>query len=216
MNSEGLSISRNQWHSLVLKRWMDLIVSMVGLLILSPLFLLLAALIYLESRGPALFSQARVGRHGRQFQMLKFRTMYMGSELVLDLHLENNPLNRLSYDHYQKLVNDPRLTPLGRFLRRSSLDELPQLWNVLRGEMSLVGPRPFLPEQVEFYGSTYQRYILFRPGMTGLWQVSGRNRLSFEERVRLDEVYLCSWSLRLDLWILWRTVAAVLRQEGAY
>lgn len=201
---------------LVLKRWLDLFGSLAGMLFLSPLFFLLAALIYLESGGPALFSQVRIGRGGRKFQMLKFRSMYPGPELDLDFHLESNPEQRLSYDRFQKLVNDPRLTPLGRLLRRSSLDELPQLWNVLRGEMSLVGPRPFLPEQVNDYGPTYDLYVLSRPGMTGLWQVSGRNHLSFAERVRLDEIYLCWWSFRLDIWILWKTVAAVFHQDGAY
>jgi exopolysaccharide production protein ExoY len=216
MNRVEPSISNINSLLLLIKRWMDLLGALAGLLILSPLFILIAVLIYLESRGPALFRQIRIGQGGLPFQMLKFRTMYVGSEWDLDLHLENNPQHRLSFDHFQKLVNDPRLTPLGRFLRRSSLDELPQLWNVLLGEMSLVGPRPFLPEQLEFYGPAYESYILARPGMTGLWQVSGRNRLSFAERVRLDESYISTWSLGLDIWILWKTAAAVLRREGAY
>jgi lipopolysaccharide/colanic/teichoic acid biosynthesis glycosyltransferase len=210
------SLTRTRSISLIAKRGMDVLGSLTGLLFLSPLFILLAVLIRLESGGTALFRQGRIGRGGVQFQMLKFRTMYEDSSSDLDTHLENNPRQRLSYERYQKLINDPRLTPLGRFLRRTSLDELPQLWNVLFGEMSLVGPRPFLPEQVEDYGPNYGRYVLVRPGMTGLWQVSGRNRLSFAERVRLDEIYLCSWSLELDAWILWRTVWCILRQDGAY
>jgi lipopolysaccharide/colanic/teichoic acid biosynthesis glycosyltransferase len=209
-------ISHTRSIPLVIKRCMDLLLSLAGLLFLTPLFFLLATLIHLESHGPAIFYQARIGRGGRQFQMLKFRTMYMGSGWDFIQHLENNSIQKVSYDRFQKLVNDPRLTPLGRFLRRFSLDELPQLWNVLRGEMSLVGPRPFLPEQLDFYGPTYAKYVLARPGMTGLWQVSGRNLLSFAERVRLDEIYLYSWSLKLDICILWRTVGVVLHQDGAY
>jgi lipopolysaccharide/colanic/teichoic acid biosynthesis glycosyltransferase len=216
MNRVEPSISIISSGSLLIKRGMDLLGALAGLLVLSPVLIFIATLIYLESRGPVLLRQVRLGRRGRPFQMLKFRTMYTGSGADLDQHLESNPRDRLSFERFQKLVNDPRLTPVGSFLRRTSLDELPQLWNVLRGEMSLVGPRPFLPEQLEFYGPTYEKFILARPGVTGLWQVSGRNRLSFAERVHLDDAYLSSWSLGLDIWILWRTVAVVLRQDGAY
>lgn len=213
-------IELSAWHtpsaSLAIKRGLDLLLSVSSLLLLAPVFLLLAALIRLDSHGPAIFRQARIGRGGRPFNMLKFRTMYSGPDDDLVRHLKVRPGERLGYDRFQKLVNDPRLTPLGRFLRRSSLDELPQLWNVLAGEMSLVGPRPILPDQAGIYGPDYAAYVLARPGMTGLWQVSGRNRLSFAERAHLDQVYLSSWSHRLDLWILWKTIWVVLSREGAY
>jgi lipopolysaccharide/colanic/teichoic acid biosynthesis glycosyltransferase len=202
--------------SLAIKRGLDLLLSAAGLLLLTPVFLLLAVLIRLESHGPAIFRQERIGRGGRPFWLLKFRTMYFGSDDDLVQHLNVRPDERLGYDRFQKLVDDPRLTLLGRFLRRSSLDELPQLWNVLAGEMSLVGPRPILPSQTGIYGPGYAGYILARPGMTGLWQVSGRSQLSFAERAHLDQIYLGSWSLKLDLQILWKTIGVVISREGAY
>ncbi len=188
----------------------------MGLIILSPLLLLVAAVIRLDSRGPALFRQIRVGRGGRDFEMLKFRTMQLGAEEELEEVIREAPDHLVTAQQYQKILQDPRLTRLGSYLRRSSIDELPQLWNVLKGEMSLVGPRPFLPHQREYYGEIYSDYILARPGMTGLWQVSGRSRLSFTERVELDARYLHNWSLWLDLRILARTVWVVVHGEGAY
>jgi lipopolysaccharide/colanic/teichoic acid biosynthesis glycosyltransferase len=148
--------------------------------------------------------------------MLKFRTMHLGAEAALEESIQNSPDHIVTAQQYQKLLNDPRLTRVGRTLRRSSIDELPQLWNVLKGEMSLVGPRPFLPHQQMYFGDTYFDYILVRPGMTGLWQVSGRSQLSFMERVQLDAYYLHNWSLWLDLRILARTIWVVIRGEGAY
>ncbi len=188
----------------------------MGLIILSPLLLLVAAVIRLDSRGPALFRQIRVGRGGRDFEMLKFRTMQLGAEEELEEVIHGAPDHLVTTQQYQKILQDPRLTRLGRNLRRSSIDELPQLWNVLKGEMSLVGPRPFIPHQRSYYGDTFYDYIRFRPGMTGLWQVSGRSRLSFMERVQLDEYYLHNWSVWLDLRILARTIWVVMRGEGAY
>ena len=148
--------------------------------------------------------------------MLKFRTMQLGSEAALEESFQSAPNHIVTPKQYQKLLHDPHLTRVGRTLRRSSIDEMPQLWNVLKGEMSLVGPRPFLPNQQVYYGKAYYDYILVRPGMTGLWQVSGRSRLSFTERVQLDEHYLHNRSLWLDLRILARTIWVVVRGEGAY
>jgi lipopolysaccharide/colanic/teichoic acid biosynthesis glycosyltransferase len=148
--------------------------------------------------------------------MLKFRTMQLGAENELEEGVQQSPDDSITSQQFKKLLNDPRLTRMGRTLRRSSIDELPQLWNVLLGDMSLVGPRPFLPDQQEYYGETYSDYILVRPGMTGLWQVSGRSRLSFTDRVQLDAYYLRNWSLWLDFRILARTLWVVLRGEGAY
>jgi undecaprenyl-phosphate galactose phosphotransferase len=200
----------------VIKRILDLCGATAGLLLFGPVFLLIGALIRLETPGGVFYRQERVGKEGQPFTLLKFRTMQAGAEAELVQILATNVDCRTDYQHYQKLAHDPRLTNFGRFLRKTSLDELPQLWNVLKGEMSLVGPRPFLPEQLHLYGPAYNYYQGALPGLTGLWQVSGRNRLSFDERARLDEVYCREWSLWLDLKILLVTPWAVLRQDGAF
>jgi lipopolysaccharide/colanic/teichoic acid biosynthesis glycosyltransferase len=195
---------------------MDLGISLASLLLAAPLMVVLAIAIRLDSPGPVFFRQERIGRNGSTFWMLKFRTMRHAPGVQLEKLLSGNPALRLTYEQNQKLIADPRITRLGRLLRRTSLDELPQLWNVLMGEMSLVGPRPFLASQLSDYGSLYVRYIRFQPGITGLWQVSGRNTLSFRERVDLDQGYFDRWSLSLDIQILFWTVWAVLRGTGAY
>jgi len=199
-----------------IKRCLDIALGTAVILAALPLMGVIALLIRLDSGGPLLIRQIRVGGGGAGFTMLKFRTMRTGADEDLEDALTRDPDLRLTWEQFQKLLHDPRLTPVGRRLRRYSLDELPQLWNVLRGEMSLVGPRPFLPEQREFYGPTFEEYAKVRPGMTGLWQVSGRNRLSFEERVALDTAYLKGRSLSLDLSILARTVWIVARATGAF
>ncbi|WP_449065193.1 sugar transferase [Planomonospora algeriensis] len=190
----------------------DRVMAAVALLVLLPVFLALAALIRFGGPGPALFRQTRVGRGGREFTILKFRTMVPDAELVREELLEKDEGNGVLF----KIRNDPRITPVGAWLRRYSLDELPQLVNVLRGEMSLVGPRPPLPAEVARYGSDVRRRLLVKPGMTGLWQVSGRSDLSWEESVRLDLRYVENWSLVLDLQILWKTWSTVTTGEGAY
>ena len=211
----GLTVKPLAW-AFMLKRWSDIALSLAGLILLAPLFIIIAVLIQIDSPGGSFFRQARIGRAGRKFQIIKFRTMHTGSAEQLAETLRSDPVLRLTFEQHQKLIADPRLTGLGRLLRKTSLDELPQLWNVLIGEMSLVGPRPFLPEQLPFYGPLYQDYIRFRPGLTGLWQVSGRNGLSFRERVQLDADYLRNWSLGLDIRILLRTIGVVLTGNGAY
>lgn len=202
--------------SLGLKRVFDFLAALVALLVFAPLLLSIAGWVKLDSPGPVLFRQMRVGKGGKVFAMLKFRTMAVNGHKLLTEHLTENPAARLSWAQFQKLMDDPRLTRAGRILRRLSLDELPQLWNVLCGEMSLVGPRPCLPEQKEFYGEYFVWYTAVRPGLTGLWQVSGRNQLSFTERVWMDVQYVREWSLCGDLKILFRTVGVVLRREGAF
>jgi lipopolysaccharide/colanic/teichoic acid biosynthesis glycosyltransferase len=202
--------------SLTLKRWADIIFAALGLVILSPLFLLLAICIRIDSSGPTFFRQLRIGKSEQKFWMLKFRTMFDCSEEQLAGFLTTDPSIRLTYAERQKLIADPRVTRFGLLLRRTSLDELPQLWNVLVGEMSLVGPRPFMPDQRVYYGSLYSQYILFQPGITGLWQVSGRNELSFKDRVELDEFYFEHWSIGMDAIILARSIRAVLTGRGAY
>ncbi|MFI6506274.1 sugar transferase [Streptosporangium sp. NPDC050855] len=186
--------------------------ALMVLLVLGVPMLVIAALIRATSPGPSLFRQVRVGKGGVEFRVVKFRTMVTDAErLRLDLERENE-VDAVLF----KIRNDPRVTPVGAFLRRYSIDELPQLLNVLRGEMSLVGPRPPLPGEVRQYGEDVRRRLVVRPGMTGLWQVSGRSDLTWEESVRLDLRYVENWSLFLDLQILWKTWSAVTGGEGAY
>lgn len=195
-----------------LKRAIDVLGSFFGLIILSPLLLFIGAWIKKDSDGEAFFKQVRVGREGRLFTVWKFRTM------VKDAEEQRAELEHLSEGPglLFKLKEDPRITKVGGFLRRYSLDELPQLWNVLRGDMSLVGPRPALPAEVEQYDEWVRNRLQVKPGLTGLWQVSGRTDTSFSDYVRYDLFYIQNWSLSLDLWVLWRTLRAVLTAEGAH
>lgn len=187
----------------------------VLLFLLSPLLLAVAWWIWRCDGAPVLFGHYRVGRSGRLFRCLKFRTMYTDSEPLLADLLQSDANARAEWERDQKLVEDPRVTPVGRFLRRTSLDELPQLINVLRGEMSLVGPRPITVAELTRYGRVRWDYLSVAPGMTGLWQVCGRNNTSYAQRVRLDDHYIGERSFWLDLWILLRTVKVVLRRDGA-
>jgi exopolysaccharide biosynthesis polyprenyl glycosylphosphotransferase len=193
------------------KNLMDRVMAAIGLLITLPLLIGVAVAIRLSDRGPVFFRQRRVGREGKTFSVWKFRTMYVDAEDRLAALVDQNESDGLLF----KIRNDPRVTPVGRFLRASSLDELPQLINVLFGEMSLVGPRPLPAEDGDFLGDVRRR-LLVRPGITGLWQVSGRSDLSWDDAVRLDLYYVDNWSLTFDLTILWRTVGVVLRSKGAY
>jgi lipopolysaccharide/colanic/teichoic acid biosynthesis glycosyltransferase len=198
------------------KRVVDFISATLGLLLLWPVFIFLAVLICRDSPGPALYAQWRIGKGGKPFKIWKFRTMFTQAGQILDEHLREDPTLRDEWNQYQKLRNDPRLTRLGRFMRRYSLDELPQLLNVFRGEMGMVGPRPFFAEQQDAYSLAYPLYICQRPGITGLWQVSGRNNASFAERVALDSTYAHLWSLGLELRIWIRTIWVVISGEGAF
>jgi len=200
----------------VFKRSFDLVTALLLFVLGWPLFLLIGILIKIDSPGPVIFKQVRIGKGCMSFYILKFRTMVQGGDELLAEHLNSNPSLKLDYSQYQKLKNDPRLTWTGQILRRLSLDELPQLWNVIKGEMSLVGPRPFLPEQTRMYGNAAEFYKQALPGITGLWQVSGRNHLSFRERAVLDVVYLQNRSLGMDLRILWRTIWVLIEGRGAY
>jgi exopolysaccharide biosynthesis polyprenyl glycosylphosphotransferase len=199
------------WGPRAIKRSMDIAGAVIALAILSPLLLAVAVAVKLTSRGPALFRQERIGHQGAGFEMLKFRSMYTRAA--------DHPAQvegEVAVGPFPKLKDDPRVTPIGRLIRRLSIDELPQLINVLKGEMSLVGPRPFTPDDAAWIGGWAQRRYLVRPGITGLWQVSGRNDLTFEEMCRLDTLYVGSWSLGLDLHVLLRTLRAVLARHGAY
>ncbi|NLG72983.1 MAG: exopolysaccharide biosynthesis protein [Chloroflexi bacterium] len=215
MTTLELSIGASSRAARAAKSILDWLLAFWLLVLLSPLWLLIALWIKLDSPGPVIFRQPRLGQDGRIFPLLKFRTMVPTAEQELEEVLQGSPQARLSWEQYQKLRQDPRLTRCGRILRRFSLDEIPQLWNVLRGEMSLVGPRPILPRQRELYGAPFSVYCQVKPGMTGLWQVNGRSRTSFSERVDWDAAYLQNWSLRLDLHILLRTIGVVLRGDGA-
>lgn len=196
----------------VAKRLFDVVVAGLLLLVASPAMVVVAVLIKLDSRGPVLFRQERVGMEGSHFHMLKFRSMVVDAEARLaELARKNEGSGPLF-----KMKNDPRITRIGGFLRRFSVDELPQLLNVLRGSMSLVGPRPPLPREVEAYESDVRRRLLVKPGLTGLWQVSGRSNLSWQDSVRLDLYYVENWSLAGDLVIILRTVRAVFHSTGAY
>jgi exopolysaccharide biosynthesis polyprenyl glycosylphosphotransferase len=206
-------VQRSGWRASA-KRAFDMFGAAVGLLLLAPVVLAISVAIKVNrrSRGPILFRQERLGRDGVRFQMLKFRTMQVAAHDQLgDLRDQNHSSGPLF-----KLKNDPRVTPVGRVLRKFSLDELPQLWNVLRGEMSLVGPRPALPDEVLGWTPELHQRLAVLPGMTGMWQISGRSNSTFEEYTRLDLYYVDNWSLWTDLTILAKTVPAVLFRRGAY
>lgn len=195
----------------VVKTFVDFVGSLVIALLLAPMFLFIAALVKSTSSGPILFSQTRIGRDGKPFTMLKFRTMVTNAEqLLAELEQARREEQDLGNEVLFKMKDDPRVTKVGKILRRYSLDELPQIFNVVRGEMSLVGPRPPLPREVENYEDHVHRRFLVKPGMTGLWQVSGRSELSWEESVRADLFYVENWSLTGDFFIIWRTFKAVL------
>ncbi len=200
----------------LIKRGVDLAAALVGGALLLPLAIAIAALVWLTSPGPVFFGHRRIGRNGREFLAWKFRTMVPHADEVLRLRLLGDPALRSEWEERRKLRHDPRVTWLGEILRRASLDELPQLWNVIRGEMSLVGPRPIVALEAEKYGSKYVLYRKVRPGLTGLWQVSGRNNTTYAQRVEFDEYYVRNWSVWLDLYILGRTAKAILTGEGAY
>lgn len=197
------------------KRILDIVVASTALLLLSPVMIMVAALIKITIGGPVIFTHRRVGLNGATFPCLKFRSMVVDGDAVLARHLENDPAAAREWSETRKLNNDPRVTPLGRILRKSSLDELPQLFNVLRGDMSCVGPRPIVPAELERYGSKLPYYLGVRPGLTGMWQVSGRSRLSYKDRVALDCLYVRRWSLWLDISLLFWTIPAVLAFEEA-
>ncbi len=202
--------------ALITKRICDVIIVSVGVLLASPLLLFIAAAIRWGSPGPILYSQERIGRHGRRFRAWKFRSMVPNADQVLNDLLASDPVLRAEWAADHKLKNDPRITWIGKFLRKTSLDELPQLWNIFKGEMSLVGPRPIVEAEIEKYGDHYEQYVAVTPGLTGLWQISGRNKTTYEQRIEFDAYYVRNWSLWLDLHILVSTVRVVLLREGAF
>jgi len=203
-------------HNIVLKRIFDIVLSSVGGLVFLPLCILIAILIKLDSPGPVIYTHSRRGKGGKLFELHKFRTMHQNSKEMLEKMLRENPDLQKEWQENFKLKKDPRITRIGMLLRKTSLDELPQLWNVLKGEMSLIGPRPIIDDEIEKYGDNYALLASVKPGLSGLWQISGRSETDYEERVAMDIYYIQSWSLWLDLYILFKTFAAVIEGKGAY
>ena len=214
----GLEIHQNLLNrsQQIIKRVMDLGIILVSSPIMILVFLLIAFMIAIDSRGPIFYRQKRIGHQGKDIRIWKFRTMVPNAENILSKYLADNPDHLKEWEETTKIKNDPRITRIGKFLRRFSLDELPQLLNVLEGEMSLVGPRPIVSKEIQQYADDYKTYIQVKPGLTGLWQVSGRNDLSYQQRVRLDRYYVQNWSIWLDLFIIVKTIFTVFSGKGAY
>lgn len=198
------------------KRCFDVAVSSLLLVLFAPLLLAISFAVLVTSPGKVIFKQPRIGKAGRPFSFYKFRSMCVDAETVLGAVLAADPVRAEEWRKYQKLKDDPRVTSIGRFLRKTSLDELPQLWNVLKGDMSLVGPRPCMVEQRDLYGVRWSIYTSVRPGITGLWQVSGRSALSYERRVELDVEYVATRSFFRDVNILYRTIWVVVRADDSH
>jgi len=214
----GLEVRREllRRRARLTKRAMDYALALAGGALILPWIAIVALLVKFGSRGPVFYGHGRIGEGGRSFRAWKFRTMVENADEILEQCLQADRELQAEWDANQKLKADPRVTRIGKFLRQTSLDELPQLWNVLRGEMSLVGPRPIVWHEVEKYADDFDLYQKVRPGITGLWQVSGRSETTYDERVGMDVHYVRNWSVWLDVYLLAKTVAVVLRKQGAY
>lgn len=199
-----------------LKYSFDFVCTLIGTILISPVLAVIAVCIYFDSPGPVIFKHIRIGKNGKAFGCYKFRTMCMDADKKLAELLANDAEAKKEWEKDFKLKNDPRVTKIGKFLRRTSLDELPQIFNVLKGEMSLVGPRPVVEAELEKYGEYLDDYLMVRPGITGMWQVNGRSDTTYEERVHMDSWYVRNWSIWIDVMLLWRTVKSVVKCEGAY
>lgn len=201
----------------VVKRIIDIVAGLVGVILLIPITALvwIVRIIKKENTGPLFYDQLRIGKNGKQFRMYKFRSMCMNADEKLKTYLAENEEARKEYKKYKKLKNDPRITKVGCFLRKTSLDEFPQFINVLFGSMSLVGPRPYLPREKEDMGEYYSTIVKVKPGLTGPWQVAGRSNLKFEDRMKLDIDYVKNMSLKKDIKMVWKTVTKVFKKDGA-
>jgi Undecaprenyl-phosphate galactose phosphotransferase WbaP len=217
-NSTALLVRYNLYdrRMILLKRMLDLGLIAICACLMLPLCLVIALAIMLDSPGAPVYFQERVGRSGTRFRVCKFRTMVQNADALLQEALCRDGELCREWEQEQKLKKDPRVTRVGAILRKTSLDELPQLWNVLKGDMSFVGPRPIVEDEIEKYGPVFEEYLRVRPGLTGLWQISGRNDTSYEDRVRLDHYYIINWSVWFDNWILAKTAPVVLFARGAY
>ena len=200
----------------IAKRGLDITLAVLGLVLLAPLILALVIVLKLTDSGPLLYGHRRIGFGGREFHCWKFRTMVVDGDTVLEQYLRKHPAKAALWNEQRKLIDDPRVTPLAAVLRKLSLDELPQLLNVLTGEMSLVGPRPVVREELAYYASSARHYLSARPGLSGLWQISGRSNTTYLERVQLDRFYVMNWSLWMDLRIIFMTIPAVVMSRGAH
>ncbi len=214
----GLEVRHNllDLRQRIIKRILDLGIVIFGGVIAFPIIMIIFALVAFDTRGDPFYRQLRIGKWGKKFHAYKFRTMVKNADIVLMDYLERDPELKKEWSENFKLKNDPRVTRIGKFLRKYSLDELPQLINVIRGEMSLVGPRPIVDSEMHYYGDVLGPYTWVRPGITGLWQVSGRSDTTYAERVHLDEYYIRNWSIWLDIIVLVKTISVVLKREGAY
>ena len=208
-------VNNNKYVYFFVKRLFDIILSLLGLIILSPVLIIVAILIKIDSKGPAFFVQERIGKNGKIIKIFKYRSMVINAEEKLEKLMQKNPEIKKEYTENKKLSRDPRITKMGYYIRRYSVDELPQLLNVLIGNMSLVGPRPYLPREQKDMGKYYNDVIKCKPGITGLWQVSGRSDVSFNERLKLDKEYAAKRGLVYDIKIFFRTFGAVLGKKGA-
>ena len=206
---------RNKWNR-AFKFVFDWCVTLLGGLLISPVMLGIALWIRKDSPGPVIFKHRRIGQYGKEFNCYKFRTMCADAKEKLEELLEADPEAKKEWEENYKLKNDPRITRSGKFLRRTSLDELPQIFNVLKGEMSLVGPRPIVAEEIRYYGKFIEDYYMVRPGITGMWQTGGRNDTGYEQRVRMDSWYVRNWDFWFDIVLLWRTLKVVIKGNGAY
>ncbi len=215
-----IGVPRHNQLALFTKRAIDVIACGAIMIVGAPLFLIIAALIKLTSRGPIFFRQVRLGRDGEPFTFYKFRTMRHNNDDSVHRSFSRDFIKGQAEGADEhgvfKMVRDPRVTSVGRFLRRTSLDELPQFWNVIRGEMSLVGPRPPISYEIEHYEDWHKDRLRVKPGLTGLWQVSGRSQVPFDEMVKLDLYYISQWSVALDLKIIWKTIPVMVKGDGAY
>lgn len=206
------------WNGNFVKRMFDIVFALFVLTVFSPVYLILTILVALNSQGPVFYIQQRVGKNHQLFNCIKFRTMVDNADEVLETMMQDSDRMRQEFSDSFKLKQDPRITTIGKFLRLTSLDEFPQFWNVLKGEMSVVGPRPLVPEELPKYGRKINTVLKIKPGITGLWQVSGRNDIPYPKRVQIDVYYATSHNCLLDLWIVYKTIGVMLfpRNNGAY
>ena len=194
------------------KRIVDIILGCIGLVLLSPVFLILAICIKIDSKGPVIFAHKRIGKNGKEFNMYKFRSMYENAEEMIE---NFNEEQKIEWQENFKLENDPRITKVGKFLRKTSLDELPQIVNIIKGDLSIVGPRPIVDEELEKYGENKEKFLSITPGLTGYWQANGRSNTTYEERMQMELYYIDNQSLLLDIKIFFKTIVSVLKKEGA-
>ncbi|MEL6438953.1 MAG: sugar transferase [Cyanobacteria bacterium J06621_8] len=217
-NLKWLKLRLSVLNGNLVKRTFDIVFALLVLIVFSPIYLLLIGLVALNSQGPVFYVQQRVGQDHQLFNCIKFRTMIDNADEALAAMMQDSEQIRQEFEQSFKLKKDPRITNLGRFLRYTSLDEFPQFWNVLKGEMSVVGPRPLVPEELPKYGRKIDTVLKIKPGITGLWQVSGRNDIPYPKRVQIDVYYAISHNWLLDLWIVYKTIGVILfpRNNGAY